>query len=104
MAIRPRPLLFIPPNGFAGFAEQTLAVKAQLSTKGATRPRRKTRASATKKRKPAAPKRRARKTVARKVSKKTRRRNPKKKQLKRMVKGSDAARRHMKKLRNMRKK
>lgn len=81
------PSQFVPPNGFAGFAQQTPAVQSLYSRRrgGSTRRRRK---SATKK---------ARGTAKRRV------RAAAKRGAKRMVKGSAAAKRHMAKLRKMRK-
>lgn len=77
---------FIPPNGLAGFMQQTPAVQA-LYRKGRTasggRRRRKKKAAA-------APKRRARRAKAKRAGAK-------------FVKGSAAAKRHMAKLRKMRK-
>ena len=73
---------FIPPGGFAGFAQQTPAVQALLRKKK------------TKK------KRRAKKGIQRVP--KTKRSSPKKK-IGRLVKGSPEARRRMAQIRNKRK-
>lgn len=86
---------FIPPGGFQGFAQQSLATQSLLS------PRAKTRAKPT----------RARRKVAKKRP--TRRKAPVKRRVRtsvrthkraRLVKGSPAAKRHMAKLRKMRRK
>lgn len=89
-------LLFIPPGGFQGFAEQSIAVKALVSSglkparrKARTRKKPVRRKKTTTRRKRAAPVRRRRATVRKKPQ--------------RMVKGSAAAKRHMAKLRKMRK-
>ena len=82
---------FIPPGGFQGFSQQTLAVQAMLN-----KPRRTARKTTRRKR--AAPVKR-RKRVPGPVGK---RRAPRKKKPARLVKGSVAARRHMAKLRRMR--
>lgn len=75
---------FIPPNGLAGFAQQTPAVQAlyrrRRSGGGGGRRRKKKAAGAVKRRK---------RTARKKISK--------------FTKGSAAAKRHMAKLRNMRK-
>lgn len=80
---------FIPPNGLAGFAQQTPAVQSLYSRRGRSgggRKRRKKAAAAGAKR---SVKRRVRRAAAGKA--------------KRFVKGSAAAKRHMAKLRKMRK-
>ena len=88
---------FVPAGGFAGFAEQTVAVKTLVSrsVKPARKDPRKRRAVARKKpvrgkRGPMTPKVRRRKTAA-------------KKKPARLVKGSAAAKRYMAKIRKMRK-
>ena len=87
---------FVPPGGFQGFAQQTPAVHALLNSGGtgargrATKKRSTKKKTATRKRPTAKRAAKARSTNGRKV-------------LKRMVKGSPAAKRHMAKLRNMRK-
>jgi hypothetical protein len=90
--------IIVPPGGFAGFAQQTPATQALFQRAGRTgglrsaakrAKRRKTRAAA-------APKRR-RKTRAAAPRRARRAKSA------RMVKGSAAARRHMAKLRRMRK-
>jgi len=80
--------IMVPPGGFAGFAQQTPAVQGLMRKKTAT------------KRRPAAKKKR----VAKRAPAKRRavRKSPGKKPA-RLVKGSAAARRHMAKLRKMRK-
>jgi len=82
--------IFVPPGGFAGFAQQSPAVQALVRRPGAAKKRRKatTKKRATKRR--AAPKRA---TARRRVAKK---------KPQRLVKGSAAARAHMAKLRKMR--
>lgn len=82
---------FMPPNGYAGFAQQTPAVQALFRPSGARRARRKGRRAAAAR---AAPKRRRAAS-----SGKTRRGG----KLKRLVKGSAAAKRYMAKIRRMRK-
>jgi hypothetical protein len=76
---------FIPPNGLAGFAQQTPAVQAlyrrRRSGGGGGRRRKKKAAGAVK--------RKAKRTARKKIAK--------------FTKGSAAAKRHMAKLRNMRK-
>jgi hypothetical protein len=89
MAGNRRQMVIIPPGGFAGFAQQTAATHALLSPRKSRgtangRPRRKKKRVAKKR---AAPKR-ARRAATGKTS--------------RMVKGSAAAKRHMAKLRKMR--
>ena len=94
--------IFIPPGGFQGFAEQTIAVKALLGT---TARRTKAKSPARTRVTRARPKRRApvkRATHRRsgpKLSQGTRRKTARPA---RMVKGSAAAKRHMSKLRKMR--
>lgn len=83
--------VFVPPGGFAGFSQQTPAVQALLS--GAAKPRRK---KTTRKRRKVARKRPA--------AKRTRRATGRGRKPARLVKGSAAAKRHMAKLRAMRKK
>lgn len=85
----------IPPGGFAGFAQQTPAVQTLLSGRASgtvTRRRRKTR----RKKKTAARRRPAAKRTRRKTTRRA-------KKPAYMVKGSAAAKRHMAKLRKMRK-
>jgi len=81
---------FIPPGGFAGFAQQTPAVQALLRKKRTTRKRRKVTRKKRATRRAPAKKRATRRKTAKKPA--------------RMVKGSAAAKRHMAKLRRMRKK
>lgn len=82
---------FVPPGGFAGFAQQSPAVQALLQKTGVARkPRRKTT------RKKATRKKATRRAPAR------RRSTARAKKPARMVKGSAAAKRHMAKLRRMR--
>lgn len=83
--------IFIPPGGFAGFAQQTAAVQALVRKKTPVRRKRK-----------ATRKKVARKRPAARRKARTTRRVAKKKPA-RLVKGSAAARRHMAKLRRMRK-
>lgn len=88
--------IFIPPNGFAGHAQQTIATKALVS-KPKRRPRTAKRKRVTTSRIGGPVKRRKRpvtrkKRVVRRAAKPAR-----------MVKGSVAAKRHMAKLRKMRK-
>lgn len=89
--------MFIPPGGFMGFAQQTVAVQSLLS------PRAKTRAKPTRARKKTrrkvAKKRPARRRTA---TKRTRRKTTSRRKPARLVKGSAAAKRHMAKLRKMR--
>lgn len=80
---------FIPPGGFQGFAQQSQAVQAILRGKSPTRKKRRT-----------TKKRTAKKRVVKKRATARRRTT---KQPARMVKGSAAAKRHMAKLRKMRK-
>lgn len=83
--------VFVPPGGFAGFAQQTVAVQALLGN--ATR-RKTTRKKA--KRKKGSATRRASTTRAASPRRKKKRKGP-------LVKGSPEARRRMKQLRAMRK-
>ena len=96
--------IFIPPGGFAGWAQQTVATHALLSPRarraktvrripGPVSP-----ATRTKRRRAAAPAKRRRSTKA-----VTRARARTRKKPQRLVKGSAAAKRHMAKLRRMRK-
>ena len=83
--------IVVPPGGFVGFGQNTAATQALFGgflkgAKGSSRKKRRTKKRRT-----------ARKTTARR--KPTRRRATKK----RLVKGSAAAKRHMAKLRRMRK-
>jgi len=95
--------IFVPPGGFQGFAEQTLAVKTLVSSR-AKPSRRKARTRKTiKRRKPSPARFRAappgrRRAPSRKPSTLRKRKKPQ-----RLVKGSAAAKRHMAKLRRMRK-
>lgn len=88
--------IFVPPGGFQGFAEQSIATKALLSS-GLKPARRK--ASTRKK-----PIRRKKTAVRRKRTPAKRRRRPAVlgRKRARLVKGSPAAKRHMAKLRKMR--
>lgn len=79
---------FMPPNGFAGLAQQTPAVQALYGQRGRRSTSRRRKKSAA-----AAPKRRRRAASKSKGSRK----------LKRLVKGSAAAKRYMAKIRRMRK-
>ena len=90
--------IFVPPGGFAGFAQQTPATQALVSRPAA----RKRKAPVRKKRRKTTAKKRTRRP-ARRTSTKPRRRTTRKKPA-RMVKGSAAAKRHMAKLRRMRRK
>lgn len=83
--------VFVPPGGFAGFAQMTPAVQA-LVRPGARR------ATTTTRRRKATKKTTRRKATVRRKT--TRRAAPKKKA--RLVKGSAAAKAHMAKLRRMR--
>ena len=85
-----RKKIFVPPGGFMGFVQQSVATQALIQGQG----RRKT------KKKRATKKRAAKKSPRRKT---TPRKTGAKKKPARMVKGSAAAKRHMKKIRNMRK-
>lgn len=92
----------IPPGGFAGLGQQTPATQqlfgravAKKKRRGKKRPARKRAAKKTARKRPVRA-RGARSNTRRKVARK-------KKPLKRMVKGSAAAKRHMAKLRRMRK-
>lgn len=84
---------FIPPGGFAGFAQQTAATQALLGTGRGSTTRRKAK-PATRRKKPA-----RRRPAARTAKRRATRKKPA-----RLVKGSLAAKRHMAKLRRMRKK
>ena len=75
----------IPPNGFAGFGQQSVAAQQMIGGAMAKKTRRK------KRRKKRVTKKRA-----------TRRKTTRKKKPARLVKGSAAAKRHMAKLRAMR--
>jgi len=87
------PSVFVPPGGFAGFGQQTPATQAVLGPRTATRA--KTRRT----------KRRKKANVARRKSTaKRKRRSPVRGKKSRLVKGSAAAKRHMARLRKMRKK
>jgi hypothetical protein len=88
--------IFIPPGGFAGFAQQTVAVQSALSRRA--KPKR--RARTTRK----SPVRR-KKTVARKrrAAPASRKRARASSRPARLVKGSAAAKRYMAKIRKMRK-
>mgnify|MGYP007092447868 CR=1 FL=1 len=77
----------IPPNGFAGFGQQSVATQQLVGSAMRKKPRRKKRAT---KKRPT-----KRRTTKRRV---TRKKKPA-----RLVKGSAAAKRHMAKLRAMRK-
>lgn len=90
---------FIPPGGFFGFAQQTVAVKALIQRPKARRKPAGRRTARTRIGGPV--KRRKRATVTRKKRRVVRSRAAKPA---RMVKGSPAAKRHMAKLRRMRKK
>ena len=81
--------LRIPPGGFLGWGNQTVAVQALLQPKRRTTRRKTVRKKATRKK---ATRRRA-----------PARRTTRKKKPARLVKGSAAAKRHMAKLRRMRK-
>ena len=91
-------IIFIPPGGFMGFAQQSVATKQLVQSaagKGAGRAR-------TKRRSPPGPVKRRKRVTTRKKRVVRRRRNGAKPA--RLVKGSAAAKRHMAKLRRMRKK
>ena len=82
--------IFIPPGGFLGFGQQTQATQALLRKKRAKKKR--------------AKKKTAKKRPARRGARtKKRRATTRKKKTARLVKGSAAAKRHMAKLRRMRK-
>ena len=99
--------IFVPPGGFQGFAEQTIAVKTLVSTSGKSSSRKKARTTGTTaRRKPArartrspGPGRRRKPARTKPINRKPRRG----KKPQRLVKGSAAAKRHMAKLRRMRK-
>lgn len=76
--------IFVPPGGFMGFAQQSIATQALITTRA-----------------PARKKRSKRKTTTKKTAK---RRRPAAKTGKRLVKGSAEAKARMAKLRKMRKK
>ena len=81
--------MIVPPGGFAGFSQMTPAVQALLGrSPGRPTTRRKTR----------------KKTTRKKTTRRSTRRTTAKKKPARLVKGSAAAKRHMAKLRRMRKK
>lgn len=80
--------IFVPPGGFMGFAGQTMAAKALVTKKKRPATRRKKRVT---RKKPVRARRRP--ATRRKVSRK---------KPARLVKGSAAAKRHMAKLRKMR--
>jgi hypothetical protein len=90
-----RKSVFVPPGGFAGFAQQTPATQALLGIAGVARAptsgrrRKKKKRTARKRAAPASPRRSTRR---------------KKSGAARLVKGSAAAKRHMARLRKMRKK
>lgn len=84
---------FVPPGGFAGFAQQTPAVQSLLRKK---RPARKKAKKKTAKRRAVGVGARGKKPVVRRAA-------PKKAAGKRLVKGSPAAKRRMAQLRRMRK-
>jgi len=90
MPTRKQPL--IPPGGFIGFGSQTPAVQALLRSPATRKKRRTTtrRKKTTTRRRKKAPTRRRRTTTRKKPA--------------RLVKGSLAAKRHMAKLRRMRRK
>lgn len=80
--------IYIPPNGFQGFAQQTAAVQ-RMGSRGGTGTRRRTRRSK-KRSASAAPRKKKRRAAAGKKA--------------RLVKGSAAAKRYMAKIRAKRKK
>lgn len=84
---------FVPPGGFMGFAQQTPATHALLSRRSGT-----TRGTAKKKR---GPKKKSGSRSSTRTKTASKRRSGK---AAHMVKGSPAAKRHMKKLRGMQKK
>lgn len=86
-----RKTIVVPPGGFAGFAQQTAATQALL--RGSAPKRRRKTAKKAPRRKKAT----VRKRPARRAS------TARKKKPARLVKGSAAAKRHMAKLRRMRK-
>jgi len=86
-----RGIAFVPPGGFAGFAQQTPATQALLRTRNGAR--RNGAARKTRRKKKAASSRPARARKARGKSRAVK-----------FVKGSAAAKRHMAKLRKMRRK
>lgn len=88
-------LPFIPPNGFAGFAQQTPATVATVMRPRSKASARRARAGAKKRGMNGSARKKGRAAV-RKASRRAG-------QLARMTKGSAAAKRHMAKLRSMRK-
>jgi len=86
-----RAILFIPPGGFDGFAQQTPATQALLRTGNGNGRTRTTRKARGKKKAARSRPARARKARSRSSARK-------------FVKGSAAAKRHMAKLRKMRRK
>ena len=91
--------IFIPPGGFIGFGQQTAAVQALLRSKsGGAVVRRKKRTTKKRTRKP------ARRKAAPKRARRATRRTTRGGKPARLVKGSAAAKRHMAKLRKMRRK
>lgn len=98
MPIKRRPrTIFVPPGGFLGFAQQTVATQALVQGAGKTR-----RKAPTRRRRAATRKRPVKKRVRRSPPPGKKRAAPKRRA--RLVKGSAAAKRHMAKLRRMRKK
>ena len=91
--------IVIPPGGFLGWGQQTAATQALLAGRAPTRRKRKkvTRKKRPVRRRRAAPASRRRRAPA------TRRKTRRAKKPAYMVKGSAAAKRHMAKLRRMRK-
>lgn len=95
--------IFVPPGGFQGFAEQSIAVKALVSSSvKPSRRRARTRKKPIRRKTPRV--RRKRPIVKRRVRTPVRGRKKRMstKRPARMVKGSAAAKRHMAKLRKMR--
>lgn len=88
-----KPIIIVPPGGFQGFAEQTIATQALLGSKAGrrTRPRRKK------------AKKKSKRVARRKPASATKRKSPRRKSG-RLKKGSPEARRRMAQLRKMRKK
>jgi hypothetical protein len=84
-------MIVVPPGGFAGFAQQTAATQALFQRAGRTGGRR---SAATRRR-------RKRKTAAR-AAPVRRRKTARRGKPARLVKGSAAARRHMARIRKMR--
>jgi len=91
--------MFIPPGGFQGFAQQTPAVQAMVGRKKARKKRRKKRAT----RKRATPSSLPGRTRRAPANRRRAARPGTRKKPARLVKGSAAAKRHMAKLRRMRK-